>query len=144
MKLTCLHPGKKSGSGDANEDSMVLMLECASIRALFTGDLEGEGEKELLKEQGEALLEADLLKVGHHGSKNGTSAEFLEKVKPEAAVISCGENNRYGHPSPQVLERLDAAGAHVYRTDRAGAVILEVKGKKALIKSYGSSVMTEI
>lgn len=144
VKLTCLHPGKKSGSGDANEDSMVLMLECAGIRALFTGDLEGEGEKELLKEQGEALLEADLLKVGHHGSKNGTSAEFLEKVKPEAAVISCGENNRYGHPSPQVLERLDAAGAHVYRTDRAGAVILEVKGEKALIKSYGSSVMTEI
>ena len=49
-------------------------------------------------------------------------------------MISCGENNRYGHPSPQVLERLDAAGAHVYRTDRAGAVILEVKGKKSADK----------
>ena len=64
--------------------------------------------------------------MGHHGSKNSTCAELLEAVTPEAGVISVGENNRYGHPTAEALERLTAAGADIYRTDRQGNILIRV------------------
>ncbi len=128
LRLTCLHPTKERATGDSNEDSMVLLLEYGQIRALFTGDLEAKGEQRLLEELQDQPPELTLLKVGHHGSKNGTSRKLLEAFCPQIGVISCGENNRYGHPAEEVLERLKEAGVQVYRTDRDGAVILEVRG----------------
>ena len=124
LRLSCHHPDPGKSSGDANEDSMVLLLEYENIAALFTGDLELKGEEEFCSYfvglwGGRQL---DLLKVGHHGSKNATSEKLLGLLSPAAAVISCGENNRYGHPASEVLDRLSQKGTDIYRTDRQGAV----------------------
>ena len=69
-------------------------------------------------------IDCDILKVAHHGSKYSSSEDFIEACSPEAAVISVGKNNFYGHPTPETLERLDSYGCEVFRTDREGAVIL--------------------
>lgn len=133
LELTCLYPEADQATGDPNQDSMVLYLKFGDFTALFTGDLEKEGEVIFLKEYericlAERLTEKiDLLKVGHHGSKNSTSEEFLRLLLPKAAVISCGKDNSYGHPAEEVLERLKQFRTEVYRTDQSGAVTAEVK-----------------
>ena len=71
----------------------------------------------------------DVLKTGHHGSRYATSESFLQYIKPQYAVISCGKKNRYGHPHKETLERLQDAGAEVYRTDSSGAVIADTDRK---------------
>ena len=90
---------------------------------LLPGDAETQAEHTMLRENS-ADLHADVLKVGHHGSKNSTTREFLNAVAPAIAIISSGEDNPYGHPSPELLERLEASGARVLRTDRDGAVYI--------------------
>ena len=77
-------------------------------------------------EYGEAL-EAEVLKIAHHGSASSTTSRFLASVQPELAVISAGRGNRYGHPSPHVLRRLEARGILVRRTDRDGTLVIEAK-----------------
>ena len=72
-----------------------------------------------------ASADADLVKVAHHGSKNATSEQMLQIVTPDIAVISVG-NNGYGHPAPEVLERLEAASTQIYRTDESGAIIVDI------------------
>jgi competence protein ComEC len=74
-------------------------------------------------------VQAEVLKVGHHGSASATSNAWLERVRPRVAVISCGAHNSFGHPSPATLERLQRHGARVYRTDRDGAVTLELRAE---------------
>ena len=91
---------------------------------LITGDLGEEGEQELMQS---AYPQSDILKVGHHGSKTSTSGEFLAAVHPEIAVIQVGLNNMYGHPTPEVLERLSDSGALVYRNDLMGAIGFEIQ-----------------
>lgn len=105
---------------DLNQTSIVFSLSYGQSRFLFTGDAGEPVEKELL-EQG-ADLGADLLKVGHHGSKYSTSQEFLEKVRPNIAVIQAGKNNSFGHPSLRIIKRLERLGAEVFRTDENGRV----------------------
>ena len=113
---------------DINENSVIFMLEyrcpvCAApFRMLFTGDAGAEAEARLLSSG--ADLHADVLKVGHHGSAYGTTPEFVHAVAPKVAVVSVGRDNRFGHPAPETLARLENAGAHVYRTDRDGAVTI--------------------
>ena len=89
----------------------------------------------------EALAERDIsdvtiLKVAHHGSRNSTSSEFLEQIQPKVAIISCGENNTYGHPHEETLERLEAVGTSAYRTDQCGAVIVETKNDDVRLRGY--------
>lgn len=79
----------------------------------------------------------DVLKTGHHGSRYATSESFLQYIKPQYAVISCGKKNRYGHPHKETLERLQDAGAEVYRTDSSGAVILQIRTGKIMLHGYG-------
>lgn len=100
------------------EESIVARMLYSDKSFLFTGDAGFQTEKELIQEN--FNLQADVLKVGHHGSKNSTSLEFLKEVNPEIAVISVGRNNQYGHPSPEVLERL--RGIQVWRTDLMGDI----------------------
>ena len=133
-KLECLAPQSEALSGERNEDSMVLMVRYGNFRMLFTGDLEGEAEKRLADQQEE--LRADVLKVGHHGSKNGTSELFLSAVMPEVAVISSGENNRYGHPAPETIERLLEAGAEILETSQGGAVTVMSDGRTFQAESF--------
>lgn len=117
--LKVLHPPAGS-SLEKNAASLVLQGNINGKRILLTGDVEKEGEKELLRK---GLKQADILKVAHHGSKNSTSEEFLSLVKPVHAVISCGKENRYGHPHKEVTERILKYNSRIHRTDKEGAVI---------------------
>ncbi|MDR0286925.1 MAG: hypothetical protein LBI03_04345, partial [Clostridiales bacterium] len=101
----------------------------------FAGDAEKPEEKMLMELYGDRLgsFKSDILKIGHHGSKTSTSDEFLSTVSPEAAVISVGLNNRYGHPSKAVLDLLAGDKIHVFRTDKNGAVVAAAKKKRIKI-----------
>lgn len=111
--------------GDDNHGSMVLKYCCNGTKVLFTGDIAAEDEM-LLLESG-ADVSADILKVSHHGSKYSSSVDFLKKVDAETAIISCGENNIYGHPHQETVERLEDAGTEIFRTDRDGTIFLKLK-----------------
>ena len=98
------------------------MFESESCVILITGDLDLAGERRPLREY--SLPKVDVLVVGHHGSKYATSAELLDAVQPETAVISVGRNNSYGHPTQEVLDRLAEAGCTVHRTDQEGTILI--------------------
>ncbi|HET9496424.1 MAG TPA: MBL fold metallo-hydrolase, partial [Chloroflexia bacterium] len=121
VALRVLHPSGEGESANPNEDSVVLRLEYGSTLILLAGDAEADAEAEMLRESLH-YLSADVLKVAHHGSDTSTTPTFLQVVAPQIAVIPVGTGNRLGHPSPDVLERLEAAGAGVYRTDLDGTV----------------------
>lgn len=118
-----------TGGNEPNANSIVARLDYGSFSMLLAGDAEDQTEHRLLTKELE--LQAKVLKVGHHGSKYASSADFLNRVKPEIAIISCGAWNRYGHPSQQVLDRLRAANSNVklYRTDLQGEIALTTRGK---------------
>lgn len=94
---------------------------------LFTGDIEEFAEKKILNfYSNNNLLNADILKVGHHGSKTSTSDDFLNIVDPKIAVIGVGKNNKFGHPNKEVLTRLENLNCSIYRTDINGEISIEV------------------
>jgi competence protein ComEC len=111
---------------DKNEGSIVLWAELGGKSWLFTGDLGEGGEEALLKNI--PGIKADVLKVGHHGSRSSSSETFLDALSPGVAVVSAGTENRYGHPHAEVLERLEERKIMVYRTDRQGAIIYKFRG----------------
>jgi len=123
----CLYPlqGIVFGDGEDNHGSMVLKYRCNGTEILFTGDITAEGERILLDRGTD--LSADILKVSHHGSKYSSSTEFLEKTDAEAAIVSCGKNNIYGHPHEETLERLKQSQIKIYRTDEDGTVLVRLK-----------------
>ena len=135
FRISCIYPGESDVHADANEASLVLQASVDSFHLLFTGDA-GETAEQQMAETGR-LGAVDILKVGHHGSRYATSETFLQYIKPQYAVVSCGEKNRYGHPHQEILERLQAAGAEVYRTDSSGAVILQIQAGKIILHGYG-------
>jgi competence protein ComEC len=108
--------------------SIVVKLKYGNTDAVFIGDLNVEGETYVAGTYG-SFLKSNILKVSHHGSKNASSVPFLLKCRPDYAVISCGKDNVFGHPSDLVLAKLEVIGAKVLRTDRDGAVIFESDGK---------------
>ena len=112
---------------DFNNSSAMLLINYNNTGFLYTGDAE-EKEEETVN----ADISANVLKVGHHGSRTSTSKEFLEKVNPEIAVISCGSDNSYGHPHYEVLKRLENIGCEILRTDKSGTVIIKSDGEKIL------------
>ena len=117
-------------SGDydeINNYSVVTELVHGDNSFLITGDAETESEADMLKSG--VLEDIDVLKAGHHGSSTSTGSEFLEIVKPEYAVISCGAGNSYNHPSGSVMKRLGEYGVRVFRTDLQGSIIAESDGK---------------
>jgi competence protein ComEC len=119
-----------------NNDSLVLRLKYGERTFLLPGDAEKQAESTMLDENGETALRADVLKVGHHGSKNSTMPAFLAAVHPRLAVISAGEHNPYGHPNPELLERLETAGVRILRTDRDGAVHILTDGNQLQISCF--------
>ena len=120
-------PGGVQDTLPDNESSLVLLVRHAGRLALLTGDAGARTERLLMN-----LLPAiDVLKVGHHGSRTSTSAGFIAAARPKVALISCGRNNRFGHPSREVVERLAKAGARLCRTDLDGAVSVELLGGAA-------------
>ncbi len=123
MTLTVLAPNGKNYE-DRNNYSVVLMVEADGEKLLLTGDAETQSEHEMVAKWG-ALLKANVLKVGHHGSGTSTTAQFLKFVSPERAVISVGEGNSYGHPDDLILNRLKQYGVgQIQRTDEDGTIVL--------------------
>jgi competence protein ComEC len=102
------------------------MIQFGNNKFLFTGDAEEEAENELVRANND--LSADVYKVGHHGSRTASSKTFLNVVNPTYAVISCGENNTYGHPHSEVLNNLRDMGVKVFRTDEQGSIIATSDG----------------
>lgn len=121
----------------ANDNSFVIRISFGRRSALLVGDAEEEAEAELIRHRPEALR-ADLLKVGHHGSRTSTSAHFLSAVSPSLAAISCGVRNRFGHPHPKALGTLASQGVPVARTDRGGQVIWETDGEEVSLHRPGA------
>lgn len=115
-RITVVHSGGRRRKVDAiNNQSLVFLFERDGRSALLTGDASAATEEALLWER--RVPRADILKVGHHGSRSSTTAAFLEAICPRAAVISCGRENRFGHPAPATLQTLAAARVLVFRTD---------------------------
>ncbi|MGB7845130.1 MAG: MBL fold metallo-hydrolase [Candidatus Acidiferrum sp.] len=119
-----------------NNDSLVVRLHYGDRTILLPGDAEKQVEYTLLGENEPAFLRADVLKVGHHGSKNSTMPEFLRAVAPRISIISSGVENPYGHPSPELLERLGESGTRVLRTDENGAVQIVTDGHALRVNCF--------
>lgn len=124
-----LWPGDRKYEG--NNDSLVLYAEMGGKTWLFTGDLEEQGERALIKQYN---LSVNILKAGHHGSKTSTSPAFIEAVNPDVAVVSAGQNNRYGHPHASVVDTLQQNGVTLYRTDQNGAVTYQYEGNNGFFQ----------
>lgn len=134
--LTVLAPNGED-CGDLNNYSVVLRLTYGEDSFLFTGDAEEESEEEMLSLNWP--LTATVLKCGHHGSETSTSPAFLDAVSPQYAVISCGVDNDYGHPDAVTLEKLEAAGAEVFRTDRQGTILASTDGSGVTMTALGKA-----
>ncbi len=127
-KVNVLAPFRNYVPGPAptNNDSLVLHVAYGATSVLLEGDAEAPVEDAMLAEPG---IESTLLKVGHHGSLTSTTPEFLARVAPQWAVISCGLRNRYGHPKQEILEELQKARVRTFRTDTSGAACFALDGK---------------
>ena len=129
------------GTGnDINDNSIVLKLSYGNFSILMTGDI-GEIPEERLVVNNENIKNIDILKVPHHGSKFSSTIEFLHSVNPQIAIISVGENNRYGHPDLETLERLENQESidHIFRTDIDGTTILITDGNQYAMKSLDTN-----
>lgn len=118
-----------------NNYSAVLRLEYENVSFLFMGDAEALSEKEIIKSN---AVYADVLKVGHHGSKTSSSAEFINTVSPRFAVFEVGKDNSYGHPHKEVLERYKNIGAEILRTDELGTIVILTDGYDLKVNDYTS------
>ena len=144
MTITCIQPenlgtkaeNRESEGWDAekgyepgNAASLVLAVKFREFDMLLTGDVEGEGEEQLTKKLEEQYRDCtwEVLKTAHHGSKNSSSEEFLQQVKPAYAFISAGQENRYGHPHQETIKRLTDIGSKIYSTQENGAIIVGVE-----------------
>ena len=125
--ISSLFPPADYKCEDVNEYSQILRLEYDGLSVMLTGDATTESEAEVLKRfmSGGGTGHVDILKAAHHGSHTSNSEEWLEALDPAITVISCGRNNRYGHPSDEVLRRFDAAGIEIRRTDLEGAICIK-------------------
>lgn len=123
--ITILAPNKKYDN--PNDASIALTIQNGNNKFLFTGDACEDAEKDILSKDFD--VSADVYKVGHHGSKSSSSRDFIKAVNPTYAVISCAENNSYGHPHAETLNTLRAYGINVYRTDEDGTIVATSDGK---------------
>ena len=119
---------------DPNEASTIARVRFGAVRFLLVGDAEKELEQWLVSNAG-IDLRADILKVAHHGSSTSTTERFLDAARPRVALISVGKDNSYRHPSPAVVDRLERAGAAVYRTDQLGTVVVATDGRRVRVRA---------
>ena len=137
LKISFLAPCGNSYE-ELNNWSAVTKVQFGNTSFLLTGDAQELSENEMLKSG--VNLQADVLKVGHHGSYSSTSPAFLKAVDPKYAVISVRQGNDYGHPHQVTLDKLSAAGVTVYRTDQNGTVVITSDGKNLSVKAFGTSI----
>ena len=114
-----------------NDNSNVIYTELDGYKFMFMGDASTTTEKEILGKYN--LLDIDVLKVGHHGSRTSSSKEFIDEINPKYSIISVGKKNRYGHPNKEVLENLQ--DSKIYRTDQDGSIMFKIKNNKLKIET---------
>lgn len=144
VSFVCLNPAAGNAFDSANAESITLSMQYQNFSCLFTGDLEGAGEEALQNIISSASTRQSyhipehytVLKVAHHGSKNSTCEQLLDRLKPECALISCGRKNRYGHPHKELLERLASSGADIRRTDESGALSVTFRKGTPRLSGY--------
>ncbi len=139
LGIDCLYAGEEDGKGngeDRNEHSLMLLVTYDLTGILLTGDMSAKGEARWLN-MGETPR-VQVLKAAHHGSSYSTTEAFLERIKPEWAVISCGEGNRYGHPGEDTLDRLERRGVRTFVTMGTGAVTVKSDGRRMEVAVYSS------
>lgn len=137
LAITLAGPARQDYT-DLNNWSVVTKIEYGNTTFLFAGDAEEEAENDILRAG--ADVDADLLKVGHHGSSTSTTAPFLKAVSPDYAVISVGTGNDYGHPSPETVARLEESGVTIYRTDLSGTITAASDGQTIVFDKKASPV----
>lgn len=121
-----------------NNNSLVCKLVYKNFSMLFTGDIEEIAEKAILSKyvNKQEVLNADILKVAHHGSKTSSIKEFINAVNPKYAVIGVGKDNKFGHPSEKTLETLNDKNVKIYRTDISGEITIIIDGDSVKVKSF--------
>ncbi len=124
---------------DLNNCSIVAKITTDEISTIVTGDAEHSSEREILDNYPSYMLDADILKVGHHGSSTSTSTDFFDAVSPKYAMISCGEDNSYGHPHREIINLFENRNIQYFRTDTMGTIVCYSDGEKlAISESYTS------
>ena len=123
-----------------NDDSIVLEFVYHDVAILLTGDISADIERAIVPRLTPARIR--VLKVAHHGSRTSTSQELLDAWRPQVAVISCGRGNSFGHPAPEVIERLKSLGAQIYRTDLDGQVTIQTDGYRVMAETYRAAHAT--
>jgi competence protein ComEC len=141
VHVLVLWPAEQRSGGDLNTDSVVLRISYGMIDFLMTGDLDSQGEDTLLRSG--YPLDAEILKIGHHGSFSSTSSPFLAGVRPEMAVITVGADNPYGHPHTKTLDLLKDYNVAVYRTDRDGTVMVRTDGMSYSVTTKANSSVSQ-
>ena len=136
VRIRVLHPPQPDWERRRvrNDDSVVLEITYGDVALLLTGDIGAEVEQSIVPLLTPARIR--ILKVAHHGSRTSSSQSLLDAWRPQVAVISCGRGNRFGHPAPEVLRRLEAIGATVLRTDRDGQITIETDGRSVRTRTY--------
>ncbi|MFW5996311.1 MAG: DNA internalization-related competence protein ComEC/Rec2 [Halanaerobiaceae bacterium] len=131
FRLQVLHPDE-GGFRNENNNSLVLRAVYGNFSLLLTGDIEAEGEQQILKRYD---VRSSVLKFAHHGAPESSTEEFLRSAAPGVGVISCGENN-YGHPAPEVIGRAEKQGINIRRTDKSGAIIIRSDGERYTVEEF--------
>ena len=140
ISFRCIYPTGEEDIEDQNEASIVMRMDYKGLSMLFTGDIAGSTEEKIIDSSDEDILDCDILKVCHHGSKNSSTDDFLKKVSPKLYLISCGLMNRYGHPHRDALSRMAGEGGRILRTDHMGGTQIKLADGKLIITKAGKNL----
>lgn len=140
ISFRCIYPTGEEDIEDQNEASIVMRMDYKGLSMLFTGDIAGSTEEKIIDSSDEDILDCDILKVCHHGSKNSSTDDFLKKVSPKLYLISCGLMNRYGHPHRDALSRMTEEGGRILRTDHMGGTQIKLADGKLIITKAGKNL----
>ena len=140
ISFRCIYPTGEEDIEDQNEASIVMRMDYKGLSMLFTGDIAGSTEEKIIEGSEKDILDCDILKVCHHGSKNSSTDDFLKKVSPKLYLISCGLMNRYGHPHRDALSRMTEEGGRILRTDHMGGTQIKLADGKLIITKAGKNL----
>lgn len=138
LKFEVLHPSADYKTDSRNAYSLVMKLESSGVSTLLTGDVEADGEHASIEwlYQDTRFAGIDIYKAAHHGSKYSNTEELITYIRPKTTIISCGENNRYGHPHEEAVERVKQIGSDIIITKNTGAITINIKNGKYKIDTY--------
>ena len=140
ISFRCIYPTGEEDIKDQNEASIVMRMDYKGLSMLCTGEIAGSTEEKIIESSDKDILDCDILKVCHHGSKNSSTDDFLKKVDPKLYLISCGLMNRYGHPHRDALSRMTEEGGRILRTDHMGGTQIKLADGKLIITMAGKNL----